>query len=98
MDSKIAFSSAWFHACAPHESRVPHYVRCALLTVVFQLHINLGLNKLKETQAGVEDMQKGLAQKERRLRYKLTPCRTNIVVLAVSARFASLSCCRGLSV
>lgn len=33
-----------------------------------QLHINLGLNKLRETQAGVEDMQKGLAEKERRLR------------------------------
>ncbi|CAM9106263.1 unnamed protein product [Ectocarpus fasciculatus] len=35
-----------------------------------QLHINLGLNKLRETQAGVEDMQKGLAEKERRLREK----------------------------
>lgn len=33
-----------------------------------QLHINLGLDKLRETQAGVEDMQKGLAEKERRLR------------------------------
>ncbi|CAM9166136.1 unnamed protein product, partial [Hapterophycus canaliculatus] len=35
-----------------------------------QLHINLGLDKLRETQAGVEDMQKGLAEKERRLREK----------------------------
>ena len=45
---------------------------CAPHSFTLQLHINLGLNKLKETQAGVEDMQKGLAQKERRLRYKNT--------------------------
>lgn len=37
-----------------------------------QLHIHLGLDKLRETQAGVADMQKGLAQKERRLRYVMT--------------------------
>lgn len=47
-------------------------MRCASHSFTLQLHINLGLNKLKETQAGVEDMQKGLAQKERRLRYKNT--------------------------
>lgn len=29
----------------------------------------MGLDKLRETQAGVEDMQKGLAEKERHLRY-----------------------------
>lgn len=33
-----------------------------------QLHINVGLDKLRETQAGVEEMQKGLAEKGRRLR------------------------------
>lgn len=55
--------------CLPHEARFPW--PCAPCTFVLQLHINLGLNKLKETQAGVEDMQKGLAHKERRLRYKV---------------------------
>ncbi|CAM9128550.1 unnamed protein product [Discosporangium mesarthrocarpum] len=35
-----------------------------------QLHINVGLNKLQETQAGVEEMQRGLEQKECRLREK----------------------------
>lgn len=39
-----------------------------LFDAAAQLHINLGLDKLRETQAGVEDMQKGLAEKERRLR------------------------------
>ncbi|CAM9428194.1 unnamed protein product, partial [Choristocarpus tenellus] len=35
-----------------------------------QLHINVGLNKLQETQTGVEEMQRGLEQKEHRLREK----------------------------
>lgn len=37
-----------------------------------QLHINVGLDKLRETQRGVEDMQRGLAAKERHLRYSST--------------------------
>lgn len=59
----------------PRPSRtVPRLAFCLfdlcfeLVNFAVQLHINLGLDKLRETQAGVEDMQKGLAEKERRLR------------------------------
>lgn len=50
-------------SCSNLKHHVPHTAYHTL-----QLHINLGLTKLRETQAGVEDMQKGLAEKERRLR------------------------------
>lgn len=55
----------------------------------WQLHINLGLDKLRETQAGVEDMQKGLAEKERRLRFA-TPCALHDFFFVFSRRAALL--------